>query len=147
MKIIDVIKILNDTYDDFYLEYKPSLLYPSSELCFNNGYCYEYHRMLKIFYPKAILVMQNDRMHCATLIDDEIYDVNGKRDDYFNFHEVTGADIEYIYKYYGFFSDWESCRSPLSRFRPRQMCGRGCPTGKCGLCSWRRSPRWCSCWR
>ena len=81
MKIIDVIKILNDTYDDFYLEYKPSLLYPSSELCFNNGYCYEYHRMLKIFYPKAILVMQNDRMHCATLIDGEIYDVNGKRED------------------------------------------------------------------
>lgn len=106
MKIIDVIKILNDTYDDFYLEYKPSLLYPSSELCFNNGYCYEYHRMLKIFYPKAILVMQNDRMHCATLIDGEIYDVNGKREDYFNFHEATGADIEYIYKYYGFFSDW-----------------------------------------
>ena len=31
--------------------------------------------MLKIFYPKAILVMQNDRMHCATLIDGEIYDI------------------------------------------------------------------------
>ena len=106
MEIIDVIKILNDTYDDFYLKYKPSLLYPSSELCFNNGYCYEYHRMLKMFYPKAVLVMQNDRMHCATLIDGEIYDASGKRDDCFNFHEATGADIEYIYKYYGFFSDW-----------------------------------------
>lgn len=106
MEIIDVIKILNDTYEEFYSKYNPSFLYDSAKLCFTNGYCYEYYRMLKIFYPTATLLMQNDKMHCATLIDDEIYDVNGKRDDFLNFRVATGCDMEYIYKYYGFFSDW-----------------------------------------
>ena len=41
--------------------------------------------MLKRFYPNASLMMKNDKMHCAALIDDNLYDATGIRDDLFDF--------------------------------------------------------------
>lgn len=104
MDIIEVINIINNTYEDVYQKFKNGFVYPKAETTFACGYCFEYHNLLKKFFPDAVLVMQNDKMHCATLIDDNIYDVNGIRYDYNNFHVATGSDIEYIYKYYAFFN-------------------------------------------
>ena len=60
----------------------------------------------KGFNSDGSVAFEPTKISGGTLFDGEIYDVNGKREDYFNFHEATGADLEYIYKYYGFFSDW-----------------------------------------
>lgn len=105
MEINDVIITIIETYEDLYEEHQYAHLYNTAELTFNNGYCFEFHNMLKRFYPNATLMMKNDKMCCATLINGEIYDVNGLREDKENFHEATGVDMEYIFKYYGFFSD------------------------------------------
>lgn len=104
MDIIETINIINETYETLYKEFKSSYLYSSAELTFTNGYCYDFFCLLKRFFPTAKLMMKNDKMHCAALIDDEIYDATGHRDDIEDFHVATGCDMEYIYKYYGFLS-------------------------------------------
>lgn len=103
-EILEIIKIINNTYEEAYKEYKPAHLYPNAKDNFNNGYCYEYSLILKRFYYDGIIVMQNDKMHSAIMIDNKIYDVNGIRNDAYNFHVADGCDFEYIYKYYGFMS-------------------------------------------
>ncbi|HIU40464.1 MAG TPA: hypothetical protein IAB68_04110 [Candidatus Aphodocola excrementigallinarum] len=103
MDIIDVINIINETYENIYKEFNSSFMYSSAQITFTNGYCYDFFCMLKRFYPNASLMMKNDKMHCAALIDDNLYDATGIRDDLFDFHLATGTDMEYIYKYYGFF--------------------------------------------
>lgn len=102
MDVIDTINKINDSYIEVYDEYGYTYLNSNPIVTFNNGFCYEYHLLLKRFFYTAELVMQNDKMHCATLIDNNIYDVNGIREDIENFHIATGCDMEYIYKYYGF---------------------------------------------
>lgn len=104
MAVLDVIEVINKTYEDIYELIKENFTYRSSELNFTNGYCYEYFIILKKFFSTAVLVMQNDKMHCATLIDDKIYDVNGIREDKENFHIATKYDLEYIHRYYGIFA-------------------------------------------
>lgn len=103
-EILNTIKIINDTYEKCYVYYHPAHTNKSAKKTFMNGYCYEYYKILKFFYPKAILVIQNDKMHTACLINNDIYDASGKRTDNYNFHIATGSDIEYIYKYYAKFS-------------------------------------------
>ena len=104
-EILNVIKIINDTYERVYEEYKPAHLYKDARTTFTNGYCYEYSLMLQRFYYNGVIVMQNDKMHSAIMIDGVIYDVMGVREDTYNFHVATGSDFEYIYKYYGFFNE------------------------------------------
>ncbi len=104
MDIIETINIINETYEGLYDEYKNDYMYSSAELTFTNGFCFEFYNLLKRFFPTAELMMSNDRYHCAALINEEIYDATGLRDDSENFHVATGCDMEYIYKYYGFFS-------------------------------------------
>ena len=103
-EILEMIKIINKTYEECYLEYKPAHLYEKAKDNFTNGYCYEYSIILKRFYYDGLIVMQNDKMHSAILINNTIYDVNGIRYDTNNFHVANGTDFEYIYKYYGFMS-------------------------------------------
>ena len=103
-EILEVIKIINDTYERCYKEYNPAHLYDNAKDNFTNGYCYDYSLMLNRFY-NGIIVMKNDKTHSATLIDGNIYDVNGIVKDAINYHVATGCDFEYIYKYYGFMSD------------------------------------------
>lgn len=38
--------------------------------CFTNEYCYEYFLILKDIYTDAILVVQDNKEHCAALIND-----------------------------------------------------------------------------
>ena len=104
MDIINLINKINETYEDVYDFFKMSSMYKYADLNFTNGYCYEFFCLLKSFYPDALLMMSNDKMHCAALIKGNLYDATGLRDDDFNFHLATGSDMEYIYKYYGFFS-------------------------------------------
>lgn len=113
MDIIETINIINETYENLYKEYEISYLYSSAELTFTNGYCYDFYCLLKRFYPTAKLMMKNDKMHCAALIDGNIYDTTGLRYDISDFHIATGCDMEYIYKYYGFFSN--GLKEDLSR--------------------------------
>lgn len=103
MDIIEVVNIINDTYEEVYEKYGNGFVHPKAEINFLS-YSYEYHKLLKRFFPEAVLVIQNDKRHCATLIDGKIYDVTGLREDTGCFHIATGVDIEYIYKYYAFFS-------------------------------------------
>lgn len=102
MDIIETINIINESYESLYDQFKSSYMYRSAELTFTNGFCYDFFCLLKRFYPTAKLMMRNDKMHCVALIDDEIYDATGHRDDIEDFHVATGCDMEYIYKYYGF---------------------------------------------
>lgn len=104
MDIIETINIINETYESLYDEFKNSYMYSSAELTFTNGFCYDFFCLLKRFFPTAKLMMKNDKMHCAALIDDEVYDATGLRDDPEDFHVATGCDMEYIYKYYASFS-------------------------------------------
>ncbi len=106
MDIIETINIINETYEKLYDEYELSYMNRSAKLTFTNGFCYDFFCLLKRFFPAAKLMMQNDKMHCAALIDECLYDATGLRYDLYNFHEATGCDIEYIYKYYGTFSIW-----------------------------------------
>lgn len=101
MDVIDIINKINDTYIEIYNDYGTTYINNNPIITFNSGFCYEHHLFLKKFFPTAELMVQNDKMHCATLIDDELYDVNGLREDIRNFHIATGCDMEYIYKYYG----------------------------------------------
>lgn len=103
MDIIETINIINETYENVYKNFNLSFIYSSSEITFTNGYCYDFFCLLKRFYPKASLMMKNDKMHCAALIDGNLYDATGLRNDLSDFHIATGTDMEYIYKYYGFF--------------------------------------------
>ncbi len=103
-EILEVIKIINNTYEKCFNEYEPAHLYRDAITTFTNGYCYEYSLILKRFYYDGIIVLQNDKMHSAIMINNKIYDVNGIRKDTYNFHVATGSDFEYIFKYYGFFS-------------------------------------------
>lgn len=100
MEIENIIKIINESYNEIDHKEKLSYTYIDAELTFKNGYCYEYYLLLKRFYPTAKLMMQNDKMHCAALIDGVIYDVSGVVFNQEDFHEATGCDLEYIYKYY-----------------------------------------------
>lgn len=104
MDIIETISIINETYESVYDGFKSSYMYRSAELTFTNGFCFEFYNLLKRFFPNTQLMMSNDRYHCAALIDGNIYDTTGLRDDISNFHIATGCDVEYIYKNYGFFS-------------------------------------------
>lgn len=113
MDIIETINIINETYENLYKEYEISYLYSSAELTFTNGYCYDFYCLLKRFYPTAKLMMKNDKMHCVALIDGNIYDTTGLRYDISDFHIATGCDMEYIYKYYVFFSN--GLKEDLSR--------------------------------
>ena len=103
-EILEIIKIINDTYEICFKEYNPAHLYDRAKDNFTNGYCYEYSLILSRFY-NGIIVMKNDKMHSAILIDGVIYDVNGVVKDVNNYHIATGCDFEYIYKYYGFMSN------------------------------------------
>ena len=98
-------KLINNEYEKAYQEYKPAHLYKDAKTTFTNGYCYEYSLILQRFYYNGIIVMQNNKMHSAIMIDGVIYDVTGVRRDTSNFHVATGSDFEYIYKYYGFFGN------------------------------------------
>ena len=102
-EILNLIKVINNEYEKAYQEYKPAHLYKDAKTTFTNGYCYEYSLILQRFYYGGVIVMQNDKMHSAIMIDGLIYDVTGVRSDTSNFHIATGTDFEYIYKYYGFF--------------------------------------------
>lgn len=104
MDIIETINIIKETYEYAYEIYGFSYGSSDSIKTFTGGFCYDFFCLLKRFFPTAKLMMQNDKMHCAALIDGEIYDVTGLREDISDFHEATGCDMEYIYKYYGFFS-------------------------------------------
>ncbi len=104
MDIIETINIINETYESIYDDFKSDYMYSSAELTFTNGFCFEFYNLLKRFFPKTELVMSDDRYHCAALIDGEVYDTTGLRDDSYRFHVATGCDMEYIFKYYGFFS-------------------------------------------
>lgn len=104
MDIIDVINIINETYESIYSDFKNVYTYRSAELTFTNGFCYEFYNLLKKFFPKTQLVISDDRYHCAALIDGKVYDTTGLRGDPQRFHLATGCDVEYIYNYYGFFS-------------------------------------------
>ncbi len=103
MDIIETINKINETYEYVYDTYGFAYGKPDPNETFMSGFCYEYFNILHRFFPSAKLMMQNDKMHCAALIDDDIYDVTGLRCDKLNFHEATGADIEYIYKRFGMF--------------------------------------------
>ncbi len=103
MDIMNVINIINETYESYYEKNRDYRSFPSAIKTFSSGYCFEYFILLKRFFPNAILMMQNDKMHCAALIDGDIYDVNGIRYDTFNFHVATGCDYEYIYKMFAMF--------------------------------------------
>ncbi len=102
MDIIETINIINETYKYVYETYGSSNGNFNPIQTFTGGFCYEYYIILHRFFPFAKLMMQNDKMHCAALIDGEIYDVTGLREDSSNFHEVNGCDMEYIYNRYGF---------------------------------------------
>lgn len=104
-EILKVINTINKVYEECYDEYKPAHLYNDAKTTFTNGYCYEYSLILQRFFYNGIIVMQNNKMHSAIMIDNVIYDVGGIREDTNNFHVATGVDFEYIYKYYGFFSN------------------------------------------
>lgn len=103
MDIIETINVINETYEYVYDTYGFAYGTPDSNETFMNGFCYEYFNILHRFFSSAKLMIQNDSMHCAALIDDDIYDVTGLRYDKSNFREATGADTEYIYKTYGMF--------------------------------------------
>ncbi len=104
MDIIETINIINENYERAYNEYGCYYLNNSAIITFGGGYCYEYFTLLKRFYPQAELMIKNDKMHCATLIDGYIYDVSGLVKDPNNYHVADGCDVEYIYKRYPFFS-------------------------------------------
>lgn len=104
MDIINLINNINNAYERVYDDIRMPGLYKCAILNFTNGYCYEFFCILKYFYPDAILLISNDKMHCAALIEDEVYDATGKREDTINFRVANGCDLEYIYKYYGFFT-------------------------------------------
>ncbi len=119
MDIIETINTINETYEELYEEYGCSYMYRSAELNFTNGYCYDFYCLLRRFFPAAELVMKNDKMHCAALIDGEVYDATGLRDDKKDFHIATGCDMEYIYKYYGFLN--ASMKQELNRLAVRKV--------------------------
>jgi len=102
MDIIETINIINETYESLYETYGFSCGTSDAKKTFTSGFCYEYYVILHRFFPFAKLVMQNDNMHCAALIDGDVYDVTGLRSDASSFHEATGSDMEYIYGRYGF---------------------------------------------
>ncbi len=104
MDVIKIINIINETYLYAYDMY--GFCYGTDDVIktFTSGFCYDYFCIIKMFFSNAILMMQNDKMHCAALINGEIYDVTGLRIDTENFHEATGCDVEYIYKYYNVLS-------------------------------------------
>lgn len=91
LTIININRCLSNYFEDNIFEY------------FTNKYCLEYFLILKDIYPEAILVAQNNKDHCAALINDNVYDVTGIRnkEDFF----IADSDyIDYIFSFYNRFS-------------------------------------------
>lgn len=65
--IIDINKVLYDYFKEDILN------------LFLDGYCLDYYFLLKEFYPESILVVEKEGNHCATLINENVYDVSGIR--------------------------------------------------------------------
>ncbi len=73
---------------------------------FSNGYCLEYHRLLKMLYPDCKMVLEKNNDHCATLIDGTIYDVYGYRNKK-EFIIATKEEEAFVNSFYCHFSDKE----------------------------------------
>lgn len=73
---------------------------------FMDKYCFEYFLILKSIYPNSVLVVQKGKEHCAALIDNNVYDISGRKN--INEFEIIDNDYEdFIYSFYNKFSDEE----------------------------------------
>jgi hypothetical protein len=61
------------------------------ETIYMNGGCYQFHLMLKKIYPDAIAVINEDKNHVGTLVNGDIYDINGVID--WSFRAMDDDDI------------------------------------------------------
>lgn len=50
---------------------------PNIKMIFTNGSCYRFHLFLKKIWPDAIVVTNEKCTHVGSLIDGEVYDING----------------------------------------------------------------------
>ena len=66
---------------------------------FLDGYCLEYHNILKKIYPNSCMVLEKGKEHCATIIDGFIYDVTGVRENK-DFVLASDNDINFVNEFY-----------------------------------------------
>lgn len=92
--IIDINKVLYDYFKEDILN------------LFLNGYCLDYHFLLKEFYPESILVVEKEGNHCATLINENVYDVSGIRNKN-DFIIPNKIEESFVYDFYNRMDDYD----------------------------------------
>lgn len=92
LSIININRILQNYFNDDVIS------------MFLNRYCFDYYDILKTLYPDAKMVIEKNNYHCATLINNEVYDVSGIRckDDFFI---ASKDDEDFVYSFYGKMDD------------------------------------------
>jgi hypothetical protein len=65
------------------------------ETIFSEGGCYKFHLFLAALFPGAKALINKDRDHVVTLLNDSCYDITGKVERV-GYHELSADDLSLV---------------------------------------------------
>ena len=90
--VIDYINQVKKTVDDMYSD----IFNTSGEEMLKNGGCYEFVKIMQNKFVGSKMYLRFDSNHCAVLIDDILYDVEGVVKNKEDYHEANQKEIDYM---------------------------------------------------